>query len=252
MAIITQASFATALRDETAPVPHGLAAWNGEPSPRRFAVYRNNVAASLRQALAERYPATERIVGAEFFAAMAGVYVAKHPPRSPVLLSYGTDFAEFLAGFEPVQELAYLPDVARLEAARGNAYHAADAAPLAAALLAEIDARYLEEAMLLPHPSLCVLRSPHPVVTIWEMNAGRADAQPIMEWRGEDVLVVRPRMTVEVHRLGAGGAAFFTTLVQGRPLGDAACAATAEADDFDLTAHLALMLASGAFTAIRL
>ncbi|WP_318530149.1 MULTISPECIES: hypothetical protein [unclassified Rhizobium] len=61
---------------------------------------------------------------------MALAYAERHPPRSPLLLFYGDDFADFVATFEPARDLAYLPDVIRLEAARGHAYHAADAVPL--------------------------------------------------------------------------------------------------------------------------
>ncbi|WP_029350914.1 DNA-binding domain-containing protein [Bosea sp. 117] len=251
MSMLTQAGFAAALRDGASPTPRGLAAWNGPRPDRRFAVYRNNVAIGLRQALASRYPATERIVGEAFFAAMADAYVVEHPPRSPVLLAYGEDFAAFVAGFEPARELAYLPDVARLEAARGRAYHAADVIPLEPAKLAGIAPDLLGATTLLPHPSMSVLRSPHPVVTIWAMNAGEAEPEPILDWNGEDALVVRPRMTVEVHRLGPGGATFLTTLAQGATLGEAMLAAAADDDNFDLAANLALVLASGAFTAIR-
>ncbi len=40
---------------------------------RRFAVYRNNVAASLIEAMVQRFPAVCAIVGDEFFRAMARV-----------------------------------------------------------------------------------------------------------------------------------------------------------------------------------
>ncbi len=85
---------------------------------------------SLIDALRTKFPATERIVGEEFFRAMARVFVIAHPPRSKILHTYGDDFGDFIAAFEPAAELAYLADVARLEAARTRAYHAADATPL--------------------------------------------------------------------------------------------------------------------------
>ena len=43
---------------------------------RRFAVYRNNVAAGLIRALEARFPVTRRLVGDDFFRAMAGGFVA--------------------------------------------------------------------------------------------------------------------------------------------------------------------------------
>ena len=101
----------------------------------RFAIYRNNVMHSLSQALAQRFPVVQRLVGAEFFAAMAAEFIRAHPPASPVLLLWGGDFAGFLSHFPPVRALPYLPDVARIEHARGQSYHAADIRPLDGAAL---------------------------------------------------------------------------------------------------------------------
>jgi hypothetical protein len=52
-----------------------------------------------------------------------------------------------------------------------------------------------------PHPSLSVLRFAHPALTIWSMNAGELELAPIEDWRGEEAIVVRPRMIVNIHRL---------------------------------------------------
>ena len=93
-----ESSFAQALLDPERPVPRGI-------SPaRRFSVYRNNVVAGLVKALASRFPAVERIVGEEFFAAMARAFVVARPPRSAVLASYGEEFADFIAAFAPARE----------------------------------------------------------------------------------------------------------------------------------------------------
>ncbi|WP_143328493.1 HvfC/BufC N-terminal domain-containing protein, partial [Caballeronia terrestris] len=96
-----QSAFAMAILHPEYPIPPGLTGPDGEPSARRFAVYRNNVVAGLCDALKAAYPATRRIVGDEFFAAMARAYVLREPPRSPVMLRYGEGFADFVGAFEP-------------------------------------------------------------------------------------------------------------------------------------------------------
>lgn len=251
MSLATQDKFAAALVDPGLAVPEGLTAWNGPRPERRFAVYRNNVAVGLIGALASRFPAAQRIVGEEFFAAMAHEFIGLHPPRSPLLLAYGDDFPDFVKAFEPAREIAYLPDVMRLEAARGRAYHAADAMPLDAALLASVEPAGLAELGLVPHPSASILRSAYPAVTIWAMNTGEIELGDIADWAAEDALVVRPQMIVEVHRLPPGGAAFLEQLFSGDDLGRAFEAALAEAADFDLSANLAGAFTAGAFMAIR-
>jgi hypothetical protein len=217
---------------------------------RRFAVYRNNVVVGLVDALAARFPATQRLVGEEFFRAMTHLFATRHPPRSPLLMTYGDALPDFIAAFPPAQELPYLADVARIEAARTRAYHAADAAPLAPAGLASLNPASLPALCLVLHPSVEIVRSPHPAVTIWAMNAGERPLGPIEDWRAEDALVARPALDVEVRALPPGGALFVNTLLACRPLGDAAATVAAETAAFDLTANLAVLIGAGLVIAI--
>ena len=100
-------SFAQALLEPGQPVPQCLAAHNAQSATRRFAVYRNNVVAGLVKAIEARFPAVEKIVGEDFFVAMARIFVVERPPRSPLLATYGDEFADFISTFEPARELTY-------------------------------------------------------------------------------------------------------------------------------------------------
>ena len=245
-----QEDFSKALLDPDKSVPEALTSHTARVPEKRFAVYRNNVVVGLVNALAARFPATQRIVGEEFFRAMARVYVRANPPRSPLLMRYGDGFANFIAGFEPAAELVYLADVARLEAARTRAYHAADAVPIDPKILQSIDESALENLRIEPHPAAEIVRSQHPVVTIWAMNSGERELGPIDDWAAEDALVVRPQLEVFVRALPPGGAAFLTSLFGGARLGDAVEAAQAEHEEFDLAANLAGLISSGAVCGI--
>ena len=80
-----QSAFAEALLDPDRPLPAGIIDPDGAPAPKRFAVYRNNVTVSLIEALAAGFPVVQRIVGEEFFGAMACEFVRAHPPGSPLV-----------------------------------------------------------------------------------------------------------------------------------------------------------------------
>ena len=240
-----ETSFAEALLNADQPIPGGITAHNAAVPARRFAVYRNNVVMGLGKALKSRFPVVEKIVGEEFFAAMARVFVLKQPPRSPLLATYGDEFAAFIAAFEPGRELPYLADVARLEAARTRAYHAADVAPIDACQLATLDTWDVASIRIDMHPSVGIVRSPYPIVTIWAMNSGEQELATIQNWRGEDALVARPYLEVEVRALPPGGAEFLLALTGGRVLGDAAEAALADDPNFDLTGNIAGLIGSG-------
>ena len=112
-----QAQFAKSLLDPAKGVPDFVSRTQGEPSNKRFNVYRNNVMVSLTEALLDSYPVVAQLVGEEFANAMARVFAGDNLPTSPVLLEYGAGYGDFIAGFEPAQSLPYLADIARLEGA---------------------------------------------------------------------------------------------------------------------------------------
>jgi len=242
-----QAEFAAALRDPAAATPDGIVGPDHEPAPRRFAVYRNNVIVGLVKALKGSFPAVERIVGEDFFQAMARAYVRAEPPRSPLLIDYGVTFADFIAGFEPAASLPYLPDVAWIERAWREAYHAADAEPLGADAFAGIGEDRLGGLTLRLHPSLRLVRSRYPALTIWKMNVGDIPVGPVdLNASGEDALIVRPAAEVTVRTVPPGGADFVAALAEGRTLGESAAAALAAERAFDLAANLAGLVGAGA------
>ena len=220
-------------------IPPGLVGPDQEPSERRFNVYRNNVVAGLVEALKAAFPAVRRIAGDEFFAAMARVFVALEPPRTPIMLDYGKTFPDFIRRFEPARSVPYLPDVARLERAWVEAYHAAETPPADPALLATIDSRSLPQIAFTLHPSVRVVRSSFPVVQIWSMNidGGVATAIDIASG-GESALVVRPHAEVEVRRLPAGAATFIEGLASNASVTEAATLAFHEYASFDLAGAL--------------
>ncbi|CCD87255.1 conserved protein of unknown function [Bradyrhizobium sp. ORS 285] len=244
------ASFAAGLLAPGAAVPVEVAGPGGRPAGRRYDVYRNNITVSLVNALAAIYPAVQRITGEEFFREMARSHLRQTPPTSPLLFAYGHGFAEFIAAYPHAAELPWLADVARIERAWLDAYHAADAASLAPAALSTIPPERLAEAVFIPHPSTRLVRSRFAAVTIFAANrtdqpTGRIDASA-----AEDALVVRPEFDVEVRRLPPGGALFVASLIEGQPLGEAAASALDAEPQFDIATNIAGLIESGAFTSV--
>ena len=243
------AGFAPALLDPDSPTPAVIAGPNGKAAGKRYDVYRNNVTVSLINALAAVYPATQRITGVDFFRAMARFHVRATPPISPLLFEYGRDFPAFIEGYEHAKSMPWLADVARIERAWLDAYHAADAAPLAPQTLASIPAGQLPDIVLIPQPATRIVRSRYPAVAIFAANRGDGPVRRIETTEPEDALVTRPGLKVVVRRLPAGGATFLMHLITGDPLGAAAEAALAECPTFDLPANIRGMIEAGAFIA---
>ncbi|MGV8937374.1 MAG: DNA-binding domain-containing protein [Allorhizobium sp.] len=248
--IESQNAFADAVLHADRPVPKGIVTARGGAVSARFAVYRNNVFVSLTKALAQQFPVTERLVGPEFFAVMARAYAQDHKPPSPLMIEYGNDFADFITGFEPAAELAYLPDVARIETAWIRAYHAANATPLDLKALSAAPPEFLSDLRLVAHPSASLIPSHYPAGSIWSAHQDEV-VTPIAAWQPQTVLVVRPDMSVNVHILPAQDASFAAHVLNGATLGDAAEVALAANSDFNFGTALIGLIGLGAFSALQ-
>lgn len=217
----------------------------------RLQIYCNTSRSTLTKALRLNFPAVERLVGEDFFAATADRFITREPPRTAWLDLYGESFPEFLQGFEPARTLAYLPDIARLERAVGRALHAGNPEPLEIARLSSIDACHQARIRFAPHPSVSLLSSPYPVDAIWRgVLAHDDDALAAIELGVGIVhlLIERVEDQVTVTRLSAAQWNFAEALFRGDALSVAleACGAP------DATAWLAEHLVAGHFTGFEL
>ncbi|MCO4876369.1 DNA-binding domain-containing protein [Paraburkholderia caribensis] len=245
------ASFVSGLLEPMAPPPDDVVARDGKGVALRYNVYRNNVTVSLIDVLAAVYPAVRRITGTEFFRAMARFHVRVTPPASPLLFEYGRDFPAFIESYEHAREMPWLADVARIERAWLDAYHAADGQAMSQEVFSAVAPDRIGSLCFTPHPSARVTRSNYPAVSIFAMNRRDEPVTPICSAESEDALVTRPDQDVLVSRLPPGGAVFLKALIDGASLGEAVSAAFEETSSFDLQGNLAGMIESGAFTGIK-
>jgi hypothetical protein len=243
-------AFAAALLDPDRETPALVRAPGGKTATRRYNVYRNNVTASLIDALAAIYPAVQRITGVDFFRAMARFHVRATPPISPLLFEYGRHFPDFIERYEHASAMPWLADTARVERAWLDAYHAADAKLLSPTALAAVAAEKLGGLAFSAHPATRIVRSRFSAVTIFAANRNNEPVGRIDAGLPEDALITRPDADVVVRHLPPGGAVFLIELMSGRTLGEAAGSALDAAPSFDVASNIAGMIEAGAFTAL--
>jgi hypothetical protein len=214
----------------------------------RFWIHRNNYVASLEGVLADTYRAVARFVGEENFRFVAHRFVRSAPPDAPSLYAYGGGLPDFIAGIQAaVDELPFLPDLARLEWAVNEAYFAADAEPLLAETLAGLAPEDYAGLRLTLHPTARLVASDYPVWHIWDAEDLDAIEPEDLPEGGDHVLVLRPADKVDAILVSPGDHAFLAALDAGAILGDAVGAALAVEPDFDLTTALAAHLERGTF-----
>jgi hypothetical protein len=254
-----QHSFANALLEAQGTPPEGIHSaadlpveYNGEAARRRFAIHRNNVLSALVNVLAAHFPAVVRVVGEPFFRGLASEFCRRDPPSSPVLSDYGRSFPAFIASYQPVADIPYLADLARLEWLCIEAANAEDAEPIGPAELAAVPEDSIPSLKLRLHPALRLFHAGLPALTVWELNAGAGPVeQTVLDAKPEFAIVHRPRLTVEVHRVKAPVLALVEGFLKDLPLSKAVASAmaTSQDDHFELQAVLAHLITMGAFVA---
>lgn len=160
----------------------------------RFSVYRNNVYHSLTVALSDAYPVVKRLVGDDFFFAMARTYLDNggFPVHAP-LYDFGKSFPDFIADFAPAENLPWLGDVGRIEHTWLQAYHGADAEGNMMNLeaLSSGDAGRISCLRVVFHPSLCTERLSWGVFEVWEARGDEEVAGMKVEAQENFVVAAR-------------------------------------------------------------
>jgi hypothetical protein len=217
------------------------------PATGAMAVYRNTVLHGAVEALRANYPAVEEIVGPEMFEALAVDFAAECPPRRPALALYGAQFADWLSRQSWVEDLPYLPDVARVERLRAESLMAADAEPLQACSWSFRD---VQQGVVPLHPALRFAWLKTPAMTIWLAHQQPFAAELAPEWKAEGALFARPSPFV-VHALRIGPAAH--RMLSGMRVGESVAASMAAATrlypDENCQAIFASLLNLGVFVA---
>lgn len=231
-----QRAFAAALLDTSTTGSWGLRA------------YRNNAFGNWSGALANAYPIVRKIVGIDFFDALAPGYARAYPSTNGDLTEFGAHLAEFVSVFHGTQDLPYLPDVARMEWLAHLAYYAADAAPFDPRALAGVAPE--KYAGLRPRlaPGSALLRSDWPLARIWFVHQDGFEGDLEVDLRaGPDcVLVLRNGWNVGVRSVTPAEYRFLDGAGRGETLGAALDAALRIDPAFDAAAALPRWVQAGA------
>ena len=162
--------------------------------------------------------------------------------RRPMARDEDYDRAEFH------HTIACLADVARLENAWVEAYHAEDAATATVGELAALSPDCLPNTRIAFHPAARLLRFATPAASVWASAQSSGDPAAPAEETGQDALITRPDCDVRVRVLPPLGYDFALKMRDGATLIEAFAAL----DDpgFDFGTHLVGLVESGAVASI--
>jgi hypothetical protein len=209
----------------------------------RLQVYRNNFAISLREALVGVYPVLQKLVGEAFFQQVAREYVQRYPSRTGNLHDFGDAFADFLNTFPSLEDLPYLPDVARLEWAHHQVFHAVEDNVLNLESLAALTEEQMAGLRFQLSSNGVYLASDYPILRIWQTNQdGHEGADVSLDEGGVQCVVLRHGEQIEFHPLDAGVYALIGGLAQDKLFSQACEEALAADANCDIAAALQFLV----------
>ena len=182
---------------------------------------------------------------------MARRFVANEPPRTSALHQFGDTFPRFLRRRGKSASIEYVADIAELEMVQGKALHAADPGLIDARAIASLRTEKHNRMRVILHPSVFLIASRFPIVTIWRNNQSDGEIAMIDRWRAEAALVARPFLDVEVRCLPPEGHAFINALAEGHTIAMASAAGVAVAPDFDIASNLSLLADANVVVGLR-
>jgi hypothetical protein len=215
-----------------------------------IAAYRNNASANAARAMALMFPAVHALLGEDDFYALARLHWLAHPPQRGDWSQYGAEFGNWLASANPgnvLDDLPFLPDLARLDDALSRCQDAADAqADLSTLARLEQDPATLRMVL---HPSVSVLRLDYALLDFRQTVLAAAPLSAPLQTTNF-VMIAREDWRAQAVSIDEAAAPFVRNFLAGTTLLQAHDAATALDPQFDVSAWLTQALAAQAILKI--
>ncbi len=167
-----------------------------------LAIYRHNMEASLLRVLKDHYPVCLKLIGHKAFLLLAKQYIAAYPSRYTDLNNYGASLAEFMQTLFFIEQVAYLPDIARLEWSCHCSLQAVDRLSLDWHKLAGLANETHERLVFELAASVNLLSSDYPIHRIWMVNQPNYSGPEMVNldeggvrlivWQHQDKLCLKP------------------------------------------------------------
>jgi hypothetical protein len=193
----------------------------------RIGIYANAYFYRLLECIAEDFPATLAVLGADNFGGLVKEYLREHPPTEPSLLYAGLYLADFLNDHRFAERWPFVADLAKLERAVLDVFHATNAPALSLETLRPVPSEEWPALKLRTHPAVEIVHSEWRIGDVLHaVDQGREWTDPereetsVLVWRQNALVSYRNLEPVEREALvvvsrGASFAAVCETMEAG-------------------------------------
>ena len=174
----------------------------------RVTIYANAYFYRLLDCLDEEFPATSAVVGANNVVAIVRDYLRAWPPTEPSIFYVGRNLSAFLRDHPLVTRWPFISELARLERAMLDVFHAADAFTLSDEAMRAIPSYQWPAIRLKIHPAVQILHNEwHVTDVLSDVQTGREcrepahQKSPVIVWRQDAEVYYRALEDAEAKAL---------------------------------------------------
>lgn len=215
----------------------------------QFQALRDRVLAHLTLTLGEVYPTVASLLGKTLFKTAARDYFMEHPPEAVDPVSMTGQFPFFLAQYEAAQKTPYLTDLATLDQGYYQSGRTQEVSAVSTRIFTELSPEQLAVRQVQLHPGCYWFASPYAVYDIWQSQQTQ-NKPPESYAIPQDVLVIRPHLNVELHKIDPGFVRTLDELDNGKSLGQALTLGNLVDKDFNTAAAMQFLIQNDLIVAL--
>ena len=193
----------------------------GDLSVLHFEAQKNRTLEEFGRELGKIYPTVKQILSEPALLQTAKDFFYKHPPKSPHPVDSVEQFPYFLETHAHTKSHPFLPDIATIDLGYHKAYHAVAVDTIPTNIFTELPPEQLASKRIQLHPACFWFSSSFAIHDIWRLHHSPVPPKNIDYHWPQDVIIVRPHLTVEVHKIDAGFTNALDRLDAGETMEDA-------------------------------
>lgn len=220
-------------------IPH-LAA-----SPRtlqQFAAYRERALQGLENILRSVYPTLAAVMGEEAFSRTARAFLLQRAPHSVDPVVIAEPFGNFLDLYAAEDNLPHLPDLATLDYGCFKARQAIEASAMNTRIFTDLSPEQLAARRIQLHPACFWMSSPYAIYDIWRFHHSPYSSKPLALDIPQEVVIIRPQLNVEVHRVDVGLVKVLDAIDAGETLNSSLLQGSAADPEFNAVAAIQFLI----------
>jgi hypothetical protein len=211
----------------------------------QFNAYRQRSLQGLADVLREVYPTAAAVMGAEVFKAASDAYFLQYPPRAVDPILIGEGFGPFLDQLPEEKKPPYLPDVATLDFGCFKSRQAIEASAMNTRIFTDLPPVQLAARRLQLHPACFWMSSPYAIYDLWRHHHSAFAPKPLSLVVPQEVIIIRPQLQVELHRVDVGLVKVLDALDTGETLNEALMQGSMADPAFNAMAAIQFLIQNG-------